>query len=222
MRRDRRILLPDSPRVGLVVGRSSTPDDHRGDVGVPVPEGGRVRVISRSRRLWTTSWGVGERHEPVGMSPLRRSPVPIVSAAELSLWWAEVLSEPVVDGRTLSLFWLDSSGHRLGQVLTLTGAPQRPGRAVSASAAGSAARRSPEVPWTPERTPPSRSRVRAHPRSTMTMRRGPERCRQPSAGTAWDLELPRRSRWLDHDCRRSPCCEVPPTPHPPATPGRAP
>ena len=59
------------------------------------------------------------------MSPLRRSPVPIASAAEPSLWWAEVLSEPVVDGRTLSLFWLDS-GHRLGRVLTSTGVPPRP------------------------------------------------------------------------------------------------
>src|SRR3712207_3991527 len=28
------------------------------------------------------------------MSPRRRSPVPIASAAELSRWWAEVLSEP--------------------------------------------------------------------------------------------------------------------------------
>src|SRR3712207_4162457 len=28
------------------------------------------------------------------MSPLRRSPVPIASVAELSRWWAEVLSEP--------------------------------------------------------------------------------------------------------------------------------
>jgi hypothetical protein len=60
------------------------------------------------------------------MSPLRRPPVPIASAAEPSLWWAEVLSEPVVVGRTLSLVWLDSSGHRLGRVLTSTGVPPRP------------------------------------------------------------------------------------------------
>lgn len=64
------------------------------------------------------------------MSPLRRSPVPIASAAELSLWWAEALSERTADGRTLSLFWLDCSGHRLGRVLTLSGAPEQPGRAV--------------------------------------------------------------------------------------------
>lgn len=31
---------------------------------------------------------------------------------------------------TLSLFWLDSSGHRLGRVLTLTNAPPQPERAV--------------------------------------------------------------------------------------------
>ena len=64
------------------------------------------------------------------MSPLRRSPVPIGSAAELSLWWAEALSDHPGSGRTLSIFWLDSSGHRLGRVLTLTNAPQRPERAV--------------------------------------------------------------------------------------------
>lgn len=64
------------------------------------------------------------------MSPLRRSPVPIASAAELSLWWAEALSEHTASGRTLSLFWLDSSGHRLGRVLTLTGAPAQPQREV--------------------------------------------------------------------------------------------
>lgn len=66
------------------------------------------------------------------MSPLRRSPVPIASAAELSLWWAEALSEHPASGRTLSLFWLDSSGHRLGRVLTLTNAPPQPERAVVA------------------------------------------------------------------------------------------
>lgn len=64
------------------------------------------------------------------MSQLLRSPVAIASAAELSLWWAEALSEHTASGRTLSLFWLDSSGHRLGRVLTLTGAPPRPERAV--------------------------------------------------------------------------------------------
>ena len=64
------------------------------------------------------------------MSPLRRSPVPIASAAELSLWWAEALSEHTASERTLSLFWLDLSGHRLGRALSLTGAPPRPERAV--------------------------------------------------------------------------------------------
>jgi hypothetical protein len=64
------------------------------------------------------------------MSRLRRSPVPITSAAELSLWWAEALSERTADVRSLSLFWLDSSGHRLGRVLTLSGAPLQPERAV--------------------------------------------------------------------------------------------
>lgn len=64
------------------------------------------------------------------MSPLRRSPVPIASAAELSLWWAEALSEHTSSGRTLSLLWLDSSGHRLGRVLTLTGVPPQPERVV--------------------------------------------------------------------------------------------
>ena len=64
------------------------------------------------------------------MSPLRRSLVPIASAAELSLWWAEALSEHTTSGRTLSLLWLDSSGHRLGRVLSLTDAPPQPVPAV--------------------------------------------------------------------------------------------
>jgi hypothetical protein len=64
------------------------------------------------------------------MSPLRRSLVPIASAAELSLWWAEALSEHTTSGPTLSLLWLDSSGHRLGRVLSLTDAPPRPAPAV--------------------------------------------------------------------------------------------
>src|SRR6476469_4892602 len=64
------------------------------------------------------------------MSSPRRSPVPIASSAELSLWWAEALSDHTASGRTLSLFWLDSSGHRLGRVLTLTGTPLQPERAV--------------------------------------------------------------------------------------------
>jgi hypothetical protein len=64
------------------------------------------------------------------MSPLRRSHVPIASAAELSLWWAEALSEHTASGRTLSLLWLDFSGHRLGRVLSLTDAPPQPERAV--------------------------------------------------------------------------------------------
>jgi len=64
------------------------------------------------------------------MSPLRRSHVPIASSAELSLWWAEALSEHTTSGRTLSLLWLDSSGHRLGRVLSLTDTPPRPAPGV--------------------------------------------------------------------------------------------
>src|SRR3954452_7615978 len=64
------------------------------------------------------------------MSPRRRSLVPIASAAELSLWWAEALSEHTTAGRTLSLLWLDSSGHRLARVLSLTDAPPQPVPAV--------------------------------------------------------------------------------------------
>jgi hypothetical protein len=64
------------------------------------------------------------------MSPLRRSLVPIASAAELSLWWAEALSEHTTSGQALSLLWLDSCGHRLGRVLSLTDAPPQPTPAV--------------------------------------------------------------------------------------------
>jgi len=64
------------------------------------------------------------------MSPLRRSCAPIATSAELSLWWAEALSEHTTSGTTLSLLWLDSSGHRLGRVLSLTGTPPQPAPAV--------------------------------------------------------------------------------------------
>ena len=64
------------------------------------------------------------------MSHVLRSPVPITSAAELGIWWAEVLSEPDTPGRALSLLWLDSAGHRLGRVLTISGIAPRPDRRV--------------------------------------------------------------------------------------------
>ncbi len=134
-------------------------------------------VIGRSRR-WTTSRGVCGRREPVGMSPLRRSPVPIASAAELSLWWAEVLSERDAAERTLSFLWPDSSGHRLERVLTLAGARlSDPSEPCSISSADPAARWLPRVPRTPALTPPLRCRVRTRHRSTMTTSRGPELCR---------------------------------------------
>jgi hypothetical protein len=60
------------------------------------------------------------------MPPILRSDVPIGTATELSVWWAEVLSEDNNLGRTLSILWLDPSGHRLGRTLCLTGIPPRP------------------------------------------------------------------------------------------------
>jgi hypothetical protein len=56
--------------------------------------------------------------------------LPITSAAELSIWWAEVLSDPGVPDRALSLLWLDSSGHRFGRGLSMTGVPPRPDSTV--------------------------------------------------------------------------------------------
>ncbi|MGY1747844.1 hypothetical protein [Modestobacter sp. SYSU DS0511] len=54
----------------------------------------------------------------------------ITSAAELSLWWAEVLSEPDAPDHALSLLWLDSTGHRLGRVLSVPGVTVQPDRRV--------------------------------------------------------------------------------------------
>ncbi|MCZ2839093.1 hypothetical protein [Modestobacter sp. VKM Ac-2985] len=55
------------------------------------------------------------------MTQIVRSTVPTASAAELSLWWAEVMSEERLPDLTLAMLWLDSSGHRLGRCLRLTG-----------------------------------------------------------------------------------------------------
>src|SRR3954469_5540251 len=55
-----------------------------------------------------------------------RSSTPITSAAELSVWWAEVLSESDVGGRRLSMVWLDSQGPTLAQVLSVDGVPPLP------------------------------------------------------------------------------------------------
>src|SRR4051794_31028916 len=54
------------------------------------------------------------------------SSTPITSAAELSVWWAEVLSESDVDGRRLSMMWLDSQGRMLARVLSVDGVPPLP------------------------------------------------------------------------------------------------
>src|SRR4051812_26753552 len=43
------------------------------------------------------------------MTPVVRSTVPIASAAELSLWWAEVLSEERLPDTALAMLWLDPS-----------------------------------------------------------------------------------------------------------------
>ncbi|MGY1745921.1 hypothetical protein [Blastococcus sp. SYSU D00695] len=69
------------------------------------------------------------------MSRVPRSPVPITSAAELMFWWAEVLSEPDAADQALSLLWLDAAGHRLGRVLSISGAAAHPGRRVIGTAA---------------------------------------------------------------------------------------
>ncbi|MGY2083960.1 hypothetical protein [Blastococcus sp. SYSU DS0539] len=62
---------------------------------------------------------------------MKRSPVPIASAAELGIWWAEVLSEPNSPEQALSLLWFDSAGHRLGRVLSISGVAPRPDRKVT-------------------------------------------------------------------------------------------
>jgi hypothetical protein len=64
------------------------------------------------------------------MSPVRRSSLPLTSAAELSFWWAEVLCEPDAADRALSLLWLHSAGHRLGRVLSISGVAAQPDRRV--------------------------------------------------------------------------------------------
>src|SRR3954471_7224212 len=55
-----------------------------------------------------------------------RSSTPITSAAELSVWWAEVLSESDAAGRRLSMMWLDDQGRMLARVLSLDGVPPLP------------------------------------------------------------------------------------------------
>jgi hypothetical protein len=55
-----------------------------------------------------------------------RSSTPIASAAELGVWWAEVLSESDVDARRLSMMWLDDQGRMLTRVLSLDGVPPLP------------------------------------------------------------------------------------------------
>ncbi len=143
-------------------------------------------AIDRSGRLWTTSWRVSDGREPFGVSPLRRSHVPIASAAELSVWWAVALSERTASGRTLSLLWLDSSGHRLGRVLSLTGAPPQPERAVVSLVRRLRRTIIAEGPLYVEAHTAVAPRARAHRRSDRTTRRGPEHYRRPSAKTAWE------------------------------------
>jgi hypothetical protein len=55
-----------------------------------------------------------------------RSSTPITSAAELGVWWAEVLSESDVEARRLSMMWLDDQGRMLARVLSLDGVPPLP------------------------------------------------------------------------------------------------
>jgi len=64
-----------------------------------------------------------------------RSAVAIASSSELSLWWAEVLSERDDPGRSVSMMWLDPSNHMRGRVLRLTGAPPRPTAGLARSLA---------------------------------------------------------------------------------------
>jgi hypothetical protein len=66
------------------------------------------------------------------MTQIVRSTVPIASAAELSLWWAEVLSAENPPGPTLAVLWLDPSGHRLGRCLRITGVTEPDLRAARA------------------------------------------------------------------------------------------
>jgi hypothetical protein len=69
------------------------------------------------------------------MPTTRRSAVAIASSSELSLWWAEVLSERDDPGCSVSMMWLDPSHHMLGRVLRLTGAPLRPTSGLARSLA---------------------------------------------------------------------------------------
>jgi len=57
-----------------------------------------------------------------------RSSTSIASAAELSVWWAEVLSEAGTGAgpRRLSLMWLDGRGRMVARVLSLDGVALRP------------------------------------------------------------------------------------------------
>jgi hypothetical protein len=66
------------------------------------------------------------------MTPILRSTVPIASAAELSLWWAEVLSEERLPDTALAMLWLDPFGHRLGRCLRITGVEKPDLRAARA------------------------------------------------------------------------------------------
>src|SRR3954452_12314497 len=91
---------------------SATPDleaprHHRG-----VRRLRQVRPRRPSSGLWTTA--------------------PIASAAELSLWWAEVLSEERLPDTALAMLWLDPFGHRLGRCLRITEADKPDLRAARA------------------------------------------------------------------------------------------
>ena len=76
--------------------------------------------------LWTGDRIVAAGCKRAAMSTTPRSAVAIASSSELSLWWAEVLSEEDVPGYSVSMMWLDSSNHMLGRVLRLTDVPPRP------------------------------------------------------------------------------------------------
>lgn len=107
------------------------------------------------------------------------------------------------------------SGHSLGRVLTRPARLSEPSGPWPTSSAGSAARSSPRgPPYARARTAVS-SRVRVRHRSTMTTRRGPEPCRQPSARSARGPEAstsPRATGTTGFDPPTVSC-------HPAASPG---
>jgi hypothetical protein len=114
------------PRRHRPAGPSRCPEAPRGWLPAPAfPQDDR-----HAGPLWKGAPTVPVRDDATTMSSTPRSSTPITSAAELSVWWAEVLSESDFDAPRLSMMWLDDRGRMLARVLSIDGVPPLPHRTV--------------------------------------------------------------------------------------------